>query len=336
MKAFLSLVIPTHNSQQKIGHLLSSIKNSKFKNFDDIELVIIDDGSTDSTVDYVKKLITKLNCPVRVIPIKKNIGPARSRNFGVKHARGSFVLFLDSDVQLKKQSLQNAYNLVKKGKVNAFTGIWHYHQTTNKFFPKFKALRDWSYWSVERKKNAHYYLFSTRVAGIKKSLFRRLGGFNRDYPEPTVEDIELTYRIEKLSPITFAPNIVVNHEFEDFLPIAIKYFKRSRDWVRLYLERYRFDPVATSQKEAIKSIISSLFLIFLLTSIFLRPFIYLAMVLGVTYIYFEVKFWLFLYKKEGWSFVLKAIPTSFALYFIVNLGAVVGLLQYYLKKLSLA
>lgn len=331
-KIFLSLIIPTHNSQKTIQPLLLSINNSQFNYFKNIEVIIVDDASSDSTRRVVETLRPKLKFILSTIVVKINVGPAKARNLGVKQARGQFVLFFDSDVILKKKTLNNAYQLVLKKKLKAFTGIWDWRQNTNKFFPQFKALRDWSYWFVERKKNAHYYLFSTRVASIEKNLFQKLGGFNRDYPEPTVEDIELTYRIEKIAPIKFSPNIIVSHQFEDFSPIAIKYFKRSRDWVRLYLKRYRFDPVATSQKEAAKSIVSSLFLGFLFLTLFSRLFIYPAIAFVLLFAYLETKFWWFLLKKKGILFLLKAVPVSLLLYVIINLGAAWGLTLYLLKK----
>ena len=330
-KIFLSLIIPVHNSQKTIELLLLSINHSQFKNFKDIEVVIVDDASTDTTLRVVEALRPKLKFILKTIVQKKNIGPARARNLGVKKALGEYVLFLDSDIQLKKNSLQRVFSLFKKGKIKALTGIWHYQQKTTKFFPQFKALRDWSYWFIERERNFRYYLFSTRVAGIEKKLFQTLRGFNQNYPEPTVEDIELTYRIERLTPIKFCPNIVVAHEFEDFWPIAIKYFKRSRDWIKLYIRRLRFDPVATSKKEAVKSIISSNFLLLFLLSFISPLFLYPATIFVLFFAYLEMQFWWFLLEKKGILFLLKAIPVSIILYFIINLGAAWGFFLYILK-----
>ena len=267
MTKLFSFVIPTHNSEKTIYRLLLSINKSSSKYYKSIEVIIIDDNSKDKTVTVVKNIIKKLKFKTKIYSFKKHIGPAKARNTGAKYASGKYLVFLDGDVELKNNTLKNIHTLLLKGKVKAFTGIWDYHQKTKLFFPQFKAIRDWSYWFVEREEYSHYYLFSTRIAGIEKKLFQKLKGFIEDYKEPTVEDIEFTYRIEKLSPIKFCSNIVVNHEFEEFFPIAIKYFKRSRDWIKLYLKRFRFDPVATSKREAFKSIISSFILLFLFFSI---------------------------------------------------------------------
>lgn len=323
-KIDLSAIIPTHNSQNTIKPLLLSINNSPSVNFNKFEVIIVDDGSSDDTVKIIKDLYKKLKFKIKILVLKKNVGPAKARNLGAKKAKGKYLLFLDGDVELKSQTLANVFKLIGNNKIKAFTGIWDYHQKSTSFFPQYKALRDWSYWFAEREENSHYYLFSTRIAGIEKKLFQKLNGFIEDYKEPTVEDIELTYRIEKLEKIKFASNIIVNHEFEDFFPIAIKYFKRSRDWIKLYLRRFRFDPVATSKREAFKSVLSTIILGLFSATFLIKPLIVPTVILFFIYSCLEYKFWRFVLHKKGFLFLLKSIPTSIILYFIINLGAAWG------------
>jgi glycosyltransferase involved in cell wall biosynthesis len=330
-KPLLSIVIPTHNSKKTIYDLLSSISISNFRHFKEIEVLIIDDCSKDQTVTIVKNIIPYLKFKLVLKHLNKNVGPARARNQGVKKAVGKYILFLDSDVILAKNTLNCAFQFAKIGKIRAFTGIWHYRQYTKKFFPQFKALRDWAYWFIEREKNARYYLFSTRIAGIEKKLFNQIGGFNINYPEPTIEDIELTYRIEKIKKIKFSSKLLVYHEFEDFWPIAVKYFKRSRDWIQLYQKRLRFDPVATSKKEAVKSITAGLFIAFALSTLLFRTLIYPSILFFLIFSLLELKFWMFLLKKKGLIFLLKSIPVSILLYLIINLGSAWGILKDRLK-----
>ncbi len=328
----LSIVIPTHNSRKTIYDLLTSINNSRFYNFNEVEIIIVDDHSTDQTVQVIKSVTPQMKTTVHVMVLRQNLGPARARNLGAKKARGKYLLFLDSDVVLAKNTLVFAFKFAKKNHVRAFTGIWHYRQNSSRFFPQFKALRDWAYWFIEREKKARYYLFSTRIAGIEKKLFNSIGGFNTQYPEPTVEDIELTYRIEKIKKIRFSSKLLVYHEFEDFLPIAIKYFKRSRDWIALYLKRLRFDPVATSKKEALKSLTAGLFFLCLiiipLSSFFITPTVSLFLFFS----FLESKFWLFVLKKKNFLFLLESIPVSIVLYLIIDAGSAWGLFNY-LRKL---
>jgi GT2 family glycosyltransferase len=183
------------------------------------------------------------------------MGPAVARNRGVESAKGKFVVFLDSDVELFPDALANLARIYTDDPdVVAVTGVWVKTQRSRAFFPNYKALRDWSYWINERDKSGYYFLFSTRIASIKKTVFTRLGGFDEMYPAPLVEDIELTYRIARRYAIIFAPNVRVRHEFEHFWPVAKKYFLRAYYWTKLYARRKKFDPVATTWWEALTTI----------------------------------------------------------------------------------
>lgn len=323
-KTVLSIVIPAHNSQNTIEPLLLSINNSPSVDFKKLEVIVIDDKSNDDTIKIIEHIKGIFNFKLIILKLKTNLGPAKARNLGAKKAKGKYLLFLDGDVELKNRTLANVFKIIINNRVKAFTGIWDYRQKTTNFFPQFKAIRDWSYWFVEREEYSHYYLFSTRIAGIEKKLFQKLKGFIEDYKEPTVEDIEFTYRIEKLAPIKFCSNIVVNHEFEEFFTIAIKYFKRSRDWIKLYLKRFRFDPVATSKREAFKSILSSVLILLLFMSIFFNILLIPSLLLFLIYSYLEFKFWRFILQKKGFMFLLKSIPISIILYQFINFGAAWG------------
>ena len=320
----LSIIIPAHNSQNTIHAPLLSLNNSQFRYFKNVEVIIVDDRSKDRTLKKIKQIESLLKYRLTVYRLRKNFGPAKARNYGVKRAKGKYILFLDSDVELSKTTLRNAYNLAKQGQFKAFTGIWHYRQKNNRFFPNFKAMRDWVYWFIEREKYARYYLFSTRIAGVEKALFRKIGGFDENFPQPTVEDIELTYRIEKETKIRFSPELLVYHEFEDFWPIAIKYFKRSRDWILLYQKRLRFDPVATSKKEAFKAILAAVLVLSLTLGHFHWVFFYLALLIFVQFTNLEWYFWSFVYKQKGLWFLLKSIVFSIVLYLIIDLGSLWG------------
>lgn len=328
----LSIIIPTHNSQNTITNLLISLHTSEFRHFENIEAVVVDDASNDKTRNIVRKLEEKLKFKLILYPLRKHSGPAYARNYGVKKAKGKYVLFLDSDVILAKSTLRYAFQFTKEGKIKAFTGIWHYHQKTNKFFPNFKAMRDWVYWFIEREKYARYYLFSTRIAGIEKNLFKKIGGFDENFPQPTVEDIELTYRIEKEAKIRFSPELLIYHEFEDFWPIAIKYFKRSRDWILLYQKRLKFDPVATSKKEAFKAVLSAFLVLSSILGLAHWSFWYAAFVVFVQLANLEWYFWTFVLKQKGRVFLLKTILFSIILYLIIDLGSFWGLVLYRLRK----
>lgn len=93
MSDFLfSVIIPTYNRAKDLDRCLKSLQDQTFKNF---EVLICDDGSTDSTREVVKKFNPVLE--IKYIYDENFGGPARPRNNGIKKATGRFIAFLDSD-----------------------------------------------------------------------------------------------------------------------------------------------------------------------------------------------------------------------------------------------
>lgn len=89
----LSIIVPMYNVEDYIVETLNSIRG--VKNYI-VEYLLIDDGSTDKTVEFVQEWLLKNNVDYTLI-INKNEGPSKSRNLGVAEARGKFITFFDSD-----------------------------------------------------------------------------------------------------------------------------------------------------------------------------------------------------------------------------------------------
>jgi glycosyltransferase involved in cell wall biosynthesis len=94
-KPYVSIIIPTYNRENNLKYCLNSLTKQTFKNF---EVIVSDDGSTDNTKEIVNSFRDKLN--IRYIYLGKNRGfrAARTRNFGLKRSRGEIIIFLDSDI----------------------------------------------------------------------------------------------------------------------------------------------------------------------------------------------------------------------------------------------
>lgn len=342
MKPYLSVIIPYYNAPEKLMRLLEALEKSR--KAPPFEVIIVDDGSdkqfTVNRSPFTEKKKTNLravNYTLRIIRLKMNCGPAVARNRGVRAAKGTFVVFLDGDVEVFPDTLQEiARVFTDDPDVVALTGVWVKEQKSTAFFPNFKALRDWSYWINERDKSGYYFLFSTRIAAIKRAVFLRLGGFDEEYPAPLVEDIELTYRIARRYAIIFAPRVRVRHEFEEFWPIAKKYFLRAYYWTKLYQRRKKFDPVATTLTEAVTTV-SGVGVVFF-SVVFLISYLgnlgylgYLWGLLGsavVLHFFFIRKFLAFVYREKGISFAVKSFFTGLILYCFIFAGAVFGRVTY--------
>ncbi|WP_190294880.1 glycosyltransferase family 2 protein [Marinobacter sp. R17] len=106
----VSVVMPAYNAAQYIENTISSLQHQTYNNW---ELIVVDDCSTDSTCDLVTR-IAEDDHRIRLIRLEKNFGgPAGPRNVGVSEARYDLVAFLDSDDIWHPQKLEKQVDLVE-------------------------------------------------------------------------------------------------------------------------------------------------------------------------------------------------------------------------------
>src|SRR5215469_17732216 len=86
---FFSVVIPAFNRLEMLRQALASVIGQKFQEF---ETIVVDDGSNED----IESAVRECNLPVRYLR-QQNSGPGAARNLGLRHARGQYVAFLDSD-----------------------------------------------------------------------------------------------------------------------------------------------------------------------------------------------------------------------------------------------
>lgn len=169
----ISCIITTKNEQQVIEDLLLSIKKQSYKNF---EIIVVDNNSIDQTVKISKKYTSKVF----------NFGPERSaqRNYGVKKAKGEYVLILDADMQLERDVLSECIKKTKKSNLGAIViseksfGIG--------FWAKCKAFEREFYVGEDSIEAARFF---------KKDIFKKYGGYDLSITGP--EDWDLPLRMRK-------------------------------------------------------------------------------------------------------------------------------------------
>jgi glycosyltransferase involved in cell wall biosynthesis len=105
-KVKLSIIIPNYNSSKSIGDTLDSLIDQRVPIY---ELIVIDDASTDNSLKLIKKKYPK----VKIYENKKNLGAAFARNLGIKKSNGDYILFVDADVVLSKNTLSRMIKTIK-------------------------------------------------------------------------------------------------------------------------------------------------------------------------------------------------------------------------------
>lgn len=106
----VSVVIPLYNAEKYIGYAIDSVLS---QSFNDWEIIVIDDCSTDKGPEIVNAYKEKLPNKIYLYISEKNSGPAFSRNRGVELARGKYIAFLDSDDLWLPTKLATQMNVLK-------------------------------------------------------------------------------------------------------------------------------------------------------------------------------------------------------------------------------
>lgn len=105
----VSVIIPTFNAEKTIKETVKSVVDQSLQ---DIEIIIINDGSTDNSIIELRKIVNKYS-NVKLIN-KENHGVSYTRNLGIEIAKGEYLLFLDSDDTLSKDALKLMYSFAVK------------------------------------------------------------------------------------------------------------------------------------------------------------------------------------------------------------------------------
>lgn len=122
----ISVIVPVYNVEEYIGQCLESILNQTYQN---IEIIVINDGSTDNSGDICAKLAKKYGF---IYVSKRNEGLGPTRNMGVRIARGDYVLFVDSDDWLAQNAVEKIVSYIGNGYADfiALSSYFEYNHKT--------------------------------------------------------------------------------------------------------------------------------------------------------------------------------------------------------------
>jgi glycosyltransferase involved in cell wall biosynthesis len=195
----VSIIIPTYNSEEFISEALDSVKNQTFQDF---EIIVVDDGSSDSTRAIVKGHPTRPN-----LVEQKNSGPASARNRGIGLAQGKYVAFLDADdlwcsTKLEKQVARFESDQTL-GMVFTENYLFDSQGTFLDSLDKARLLMR----GVVAQNILHHSGVSTPTVMVKKSVLDEVGGFEESLRH--AEDDNLWIRITAQYPVALIDESLV-------------------------------------------------------------------------------------------------------------------------------
>jgi len=200
---FFSVIIPLYNKEQYVGQTIKSVLN---QTFEDYEIVVINDGSTDTSSDIVKSIVSD---KIRLIEVE-NGGVAKARNIGILNSKGKYIAFLDADDVWKKSYLQNVYDLIKNNPECGFFCSKYEIRKKNKIILSNKIDKHGEigkFWEILRYK---YDVVWTSATVVEKNMLIEAGLFN--IKDEVGEDLGLWLRVARLnSKVAFCPKVGVTY-----------------------------------------------------------------------------------------------------------------------------
>lgn len=143
-KPAISVIIPVYNAQEGLGQCIDSLLDQTFS---DYEIIILNDGSTDNSLEVIQNYASK-NDGIRVVD-KENEGVAKTRNRGIALAKGEYIVFIDNDDFIAPDYLECFYKAIEKEKLDIVIGGYKRVNKEHKIlFQQDLSQTDWSKYIV--------------------------------------------------------------------------------------------------------------------------------------------------------------------------------------------
>lgn len=194
----VSVVVPAYNGERTILKTISSIVKQRYR---PLQVIVVDDGSRDSTVSLVRDFITKngFSSEFNLVHHQTNLGLSRSLNDGIRTTRGEYVLILHQDCEFVNNNwIEKALTFMDDDKVGIVTGYYGVSDVKDDSFVKraFGVLR--KQFHSRPKCSCEDATFSEGKCDLyRKELLVKIGGFPTNY-RIAGEDLIVSYKLRSL------------------------------------------------------------------------------------------------------------------------------------------
>ena len=339
----ISIILPFFYSQTKkfskeknfsllaFDKCLSAIFKSDYKNY---EVIAISDNSSKESIEIVEKYSCK------IIKSKKNYGAAFSRNKGVSISKGKILVFLDSDVEIKK----NAFSIINKyfnskNNEGLLQGVYshkpNYKSSITQYLHSYHCYHLFS----ETKKNKYTQSLCTAFFSIRKDLFKKYKGFDVKFNKASVEDVDLGFKLNKdQHKISIERKLNTIHHIDfNILSFTKRIIRLHTDEMKMYL-RNNSAKLKAKQSNYSIVILGIVLIFFITTLIFVNlfyPIIFfnkIFITLNLLFIMIHKKFLTFILNSKGLIMSLKAIFYIYLHRLLFTVCFFRGLIDFYILR----
>jgi len=325
----LSVIIPVHNGGTGFRKCLQNLAAA---NPAPEEVIVVSDGDSDGSWRVAEQF------GAQVIRRPTPEGPARARNLGARTAKGDILFFFDADVAIPKDTVGRvAAAFQANPDLAALFGSYDDEPFESNFLSQYKNM---FHHYVHQTSKADASTFWSGCGAIRREVFLAMGGFEENYRRPSIEDIELGYRLRKAGHrIRLLKELQVKHlkrwEILSLLKADFRY--RALPWTDLILKEGRFIDDLNIDFSSRLSVICT----FILPATLLGTF-WIPWLLAITFacmaglLLMNRDLYRFFHKKRGLCFAVKTIPWHWAYFFYGGLAFAVGFIKYRINRIRFA
>ncbi len=324
-KVSISIIIPVHNGGDSFRKCLFSLREST--TYPD-EVIVVSDADTDGSWLVAQEFGAK------VVRMSVNGGPAKARNLGASIATGDILYFIDADVVIST----DAISIVKKifeseSDIAALIGSYDDEPGANNFLSQYKNLFHHYNHQIA---SEEAFTFWGACGAIRREIFISLSGFDDNYRRPSIEDIELGYRIRRAGyKIKLCKDLQIKHlKYWGFVSLLkAEIFYRALPWTELiWRDRQLNNDLNLGVSSRLSVILVYGVLATLVSSFWWSGFLAITAILCLILLWLNFPVYRFFYGKRGLGFALRVIPWHWFYYIYGGLAFALGTINYFLYQ----
>ena len=323
----ISVIMPVYNGvgflEKSLPPLVEMLDAKEI-----LELIIIDDGSTDETVVLAEKFGAK------ILFSGGRKGPGSARNIAAKEAQGDILWFVDADVIVHSDCARILSDGFTNSEVTAIFGSYDDNPPAQNFLSQYKNM---IHHFIHQQANKEASTFWSGCGAVRKDAFLAAEGFDiEQFKHPSIEDIELGYRLRAAGgKIHILTEMQCTHlkEWRFVNLVHTEFFRRAIPWSRLILKH---DALTNDLNVGVFERLRAIVALFLLLSIFASilaiiplwvPFV-LLLCAGLV----NTKLMTFFYQRKGFMFTLGCLCYQQFYYIYSSTAFVYAMLEKKLLK----
>lgn len=324
-KINISIVIPVYNGGENFRICLSNLTQLLPG---PTEIIVVADGDTDGSGRLAEEFGAK------VLRMPTQGGPARARNVGARAAFGDIIFFMDADVAIYPDTLsQIAIAFAQKPDIAAIIGSYDDAPGATNFLSQYKNL-------------FHHYTHQTgseeastfwgACGAIRREIFLKMEGFDEAYRYPSIEDIELGYRLKRAGyEIRLIKTLQVKHlkRWDAISLLKADIFYRAIPWTELiWRDRQFINDLNLQRKNRLSVLLTYGLLSAIVVSVWWKVALLIAGLQSVMLLAINAPVYRFFHHQRGMWFAIQTIPWHWLYYLYSGLAFAIGTLNHLFRK----